>query len=238
MRKLTLRILALLSLLIPGQVGAAVIYTYNLNNSVTSAGPLPATSENLVGLFPDEILGNLGPNLNAVNVFEISIMEPLDFSALSLNGGAHYAPDPELFVFDASGRAVYGNDDISAVDTFSCLPSKDAANPCPVTSAFGPVNAGIYYLAITRSNQMPQDLLSNYLFQVGTSTDIVGPDLTSGGAKALAGWDGGAYNNPDFDNSYYAIQLTGTVPEPGTFVLFSGAGICGLILQRLRARRL
>ena len=237
MRTLSAVFISFVILALPGSLAANIIYTYNSATPITPAGSLPATSESLIGLFPDTVYGNLGPSLNAVNVFAINVMNPLDFSAVSLNGGALYAPDTELFLFDSGGRAVYTNDDISAANTFSCLPSADALNPCPGTSGFGPVTSGTYYLAITRSNQLPFDSLMNYLFMMTVdSTAVVGKDLTAGGANPVAGWDGGAYNSPDFDNSYYAIVLTGTVPEPGSFFLFGGAGVGGLLVRRYRRR--
>ena len=239
MRNLSAVFISFAILALPGSLAANIIYTYNSATPITVAGSLPATSESLIGLFPDTVYGNLGPNLNAVNVFAINIMQPLDFSAITLNGGAFYAPDTELFLFNSSGRAVYANDDISAIDTFSCLPSADASNPCPGTSGLGPITPGTYYLAITRSNQLPFDSLMNYLFTMtADSTAVVGKDLTAGGANAVAGWDGGAYSNPDFDNSYYAIALTGTVPEPGSFFLLAGAVIGGFLVRRYRTEAL
>lgn len=215
---------------------AGVIYTYSAANPVTPAGSLPATSENLLGLYPNIIFGNLGTDPNAVNVFAISILNPLDFSAITVNFGAFGVPDPELFLFNSAGRAVYANDDISAQNTLSCLPSADAANPCPSAApGLGPVAIGTYYLAITRSNQLPVDASSNLIFAAAASTSVVGPASGPAGTDAVAGWNGGAFTNPNYDNSYYEISLTGTVPEPGTFLLLTGAGAFALLLRRRRA---
>ena len=218
---------------------AKLIYTYNPSDptSVTNAGPLPATAYNLVGQLPDTIVGNLGPNPNAVNVFAISILSPLNFSAFTFPV-FQGATDTELFLFNSSGMAVYANDDITASNTLSCLPSKAAPNPCPYAAGgLGPVTAGLYYLAITRSNQLPWDSSNNYLFTSAVnSTDLVGRDLSAGGAHAVAGWDGGVFTSPNFDSSFYEIALTGTVPEPATLLMVLGAGISGLLLRRRQSR--
>jgi hypothetical protein len=217
---------------------ASVIYTYNAGNPVTNAGPLPASSLNLTAVLVDTIFGNLGPDLNAVNVFGITILHPSIFSAMTVNVGAHGAPDTELFLFNSSGRAVYSNDDITASNTLSCLTSASVSNPCPSSAGgLAPVPAGTYYLAITRSNQLPWDASNNYLFTSAvSSTDVVGPDLSAGGANPVAGWDRGAFTDPNFDNSFYEIALTGTTPEPGTFLMFAGAGIMGVLLRRRRCK--
>lgn len=219
---------------------ASIIYTYNDSNPITSAGPLPASSQDLRGLSPEIIYGNLGPNPTAINVFEIDISSATGFSAFTVDGGSHHVDDTELFLFDINGMAVYGNDDISSIDTFSCLPSSDGSNPCPSGSVFGPLASGSYYLAVTRSNQMPWNSANNYLFMQTSadSTLVVGPDLTAGGANPVAGWDGGAYTEPDYDNSYYEIFLAGTaVPEPGTFALFGGLMAVGFLTRRFWIRK-
>jgi len=62
------------------------------------------------------------------------------------------------------------------------------------------------------------------------STDLVGPSSTS----PIAGWDGNAFTTPNFDLINYDIILTGTAPEPATWLLTAGAG---LVLGLLRRRR-
>jgi hypothetical protein len=208
---------------------ATVIYTYDFLTPVTLAGPLPASAENLVGLNPEIIYGNLGTDLNAVNMFAVLIEQPSIFAATTFPVN-HGAPDTELFLFNSSGRAVYANDDIAASDTLSCLPSDAASNPCPFTAGgLGPLSAGVYYLAITRSNQLPWDSANSYLFMNAiSSTDVVGP----AGSNPIAGWDAGAFADPNFDNSFYAISLVGTVPEPTTLLLISSATIALFLSRR------
>jgi hypothetical protein len=195
-------------------------------------GTLPATAEDLTNMFPTEIIGTLdGNNQNDVNMFEISIMQASDFSAFTVATGAFGIPDTVLSLFNVSGVGVYLNDDISASDTLSCLPSADAANPCPVgPGGNGPLTPGIYYLAISRGANYPVDAFGNEIFSPVLSTDVVGPSNTN----PVAGWDGGAYTSPDFDLVNYDIVLSGTVPEPGTFLL---TGLAGLALAAFRRAR-
>src|SRR5580693_4094718 len=75
-----------------------------------------------------------------------------------------------------SGQGVYENDDATGPNTLSCLPSAGAGNPCSSSrNGLGPLSPGIYYLAITRSANLPMSI-SGYIFSFGTfSTDVLGP---------------------------------------------------------------
>ena len=197
------------------------------------AGSLPATAQDLTGLFPTEILGTLdGTNSNDVNVFEIDILNPVDFSAITVDAGPHSVHDTELFLFDSAGFGVYFNDDIDFINTLSCLPSSDAGNPCPnPAGGLGPLTAGTYFLAITRSFNSPLDALGNSIFTNSSSADVVGPNA---GAGAIASWDDSGNADPDFDSIHYDIQLAGTTPEPATWTMLAGAGLAGLFIARKR----
>jgi hypothetical protein len=198
-------------------------------------GSLPGTAQNLTATFVTGIDGNL-LGATAVNVFEIDILDPLGFSATTvpLISGV---PDTKLFLFDASGRAVYENDDITASNTLSCLPSATSSNPCGFSrNGLGPLTSGDYFLAITRSDNAPWDASNNYLFtETGDSTAVNGPDFSAGGANPIAGWDGGVYTAPNYDLSAYQIDFTGTVPEPASGLL---TAVCGVVLFALRAKRI
>ncbi len=142
-----------------------------------------------------------------------------------------------MFLFNASGLGVYENDDISGSDTQACLPSAySVINPCPSSrGALGPLTAGIYYLAITRSENSPLSS-SGYIFSPILSTDVVGPDLTMGGGDPVIGWDGGVDTSPDFDLIYYDIQISDT-PEPATWPLTVAVfGALVLFRGKLRTR--
>jgi hypothetical protein len=196
----------------------------------SGAGPLPATAEDLSGdLSLSEITGALDYP-DGVSMFKIDILYPVDFSAQTVPVGAFGVPDTELFLFDSSGLGVYMNDDITASDTLSCLPSSDSNNPCPSPSGgLGPLTAGIYYLAIAYSADLPLDSSStdNFLSSV-LSTDVVGPDPTAG---AVAGWDNGVYTSPDYDLVNYDIQIT-DAPEPAAWTLI--AVVAAFVLFRRR----
>ncbi len=199
----------------------------------SGAGPLPGSAEDLTNQLPTTITGALDfPN--GVSMFKIDILNYMDFSAITVPVGAYGVPDTELFLFNSSGYGVYGNDDISASNTLSCLPAADGGNPCPYGSnGLGPTSDGIYYLAITRS---ANGALSggNEIFPGLVIGGAAGPDGTAG---AVDGWDNGVYTQTDFDNVRYQIDLTGTAPEPATWALMGAAGAILLLFRRKIALR-
>lgn len=203
--------------------------------TASGAGPLPASAQDLTGVVGlSEIVGTLTDPL-AVDMFAIHIFYPTGFSALTVAGSAFSIPDPELFVFDSGGNGVLMNDDVSFSDTQSCLPSLGSSNPCPSPRAatLGPVMPGTYYLAITRSENLP---LSNtgYIFSPLLSTDVVGPDLTQGGGSPITGWDGGVNTSPNFDLNAFDILIQDT-PEPAMAWITSFA-FAGLLFLRRKRR--
>jgi hypothetical protein len=192
----------------------------------SGAGSTLATAEDLTGLYPTEIVGTLsGTNQNDVSMFKLLNLQPGNFSALTLFTGAFAIPDTVLSLFNSTGTGIYLNDDISGSNTMSCL---GLGSPCPTSGLALPV--GIYYLAISRSANYPVDGLSNEIFNPLSSTDLVGPSSIN----PVAGWDGGTFTSPNFDLTSYDIVLTGTIPEPTTWLLTAGAV---LVFGRLRRRR-
>jgi len=197
--------------------------------TASGAGPLLPSAEDLSGIKVTEIQGSL-TYPDGVSLFEINIMNPSDFSATTVPAGPFGIPDTELFLFDSTGQGVYFNDDISGSATLSCLPSSDLTNPCPTPAAgLGPVAPGIYYLGIAYSADGPQDALNNYIFTNSLSTDVVGPNA---GVGTLAGWDGGVYTQPNFDLVDYDIDITGTTPEPATWIMSAGALLALAMFRR------
>ena len=226
---LKLALVAVLSL------GVALADTVIANN----AGPLPSSAEDLSA---DRSLGVIVGSLstgynnsafpNFESVFKIDILNYREFSAKTVSV-PFGAPDTDLFLFDATGRGVYANDDASAGNTLSCLPSGDAANPCSSgRNGTGPTSDGVYYLAVANSADYPISS-SGEIFKILNSTDVVGPDLTMGGASPIIGWDNGAFTQPDFDLVHYEIVLTGTTPEPATWLLI-GVPLAALFFVRKR----
>jgi len=195
----------------------------------SGAGSTPATAEDLTGVYPTEIVGTLsGTDLTDVNMFKIFNPQPFDFSAITVLPAAFGITDTVLSLFDSNGVGIYLNDDISGANTLSCLPAAGPLDPCPTSGMALPI--GIYYLAISRSANYPVDGSNNEIFNPLLSTDLVGPSSTS----PIAGWDGNAFTTPNFDLINYDIILTGTAPEPATWLLTAGAG---LVLGLLRRRR-
>jgi hypothetical protein len=197
----------------------------------SGAGPLPGSAQDLSSdLSLSGITGTLDfPD--GVDMFKIDILYPANFSAFTVPVGAFGVPDPELFLFNASGLGVFENDDISASDTQSCLPSADSSNPCPSSrGGSGPLTPGIYYLAITRSANSPTSN-SGPIFSPVLSTDVVGPDLTAGGGDPITSWDNGVNAGSDFDLTQYSILIDDT-PEPATLPLLTAAVAACVIFRR------
>jgi hypothetical protein len=198
---------------------------------VNHTGSSIATAENLTGADPTEILGSLNGDPNDVAIFQIFIWEPLNFSAMTVDAGAFGIPDTVLSLFDSTGVGIYLNDDISGGNTFSCISTiSNITNPCPTSGA--PLPVGDYYLAISESANYPIDSFGNEIFTPTLSTDLASAVSTN----PLAGWDGNSFTSPDTDLVNYDIVLTGTTPEPGTWLLTAG-GIGLLLVVALRRRQ-
>jgi PEP-CTERM motif len=228
-RKLGLCVVASLLLCVAMPVHADTV-------NVVGAGALPGTAADLTGTSVTEITGSIPDTtdpLLGVEMFKLSISDYLDFSAITI-GSAFGIPDTELLLFDSTGLGVYANDDIDGGNTLSCLPSADGSNPCPSSrpAGVGPASDGTYYLAITRSSNLPLSA-SGEIFTILDFTDVVGPDFTMGGSDPITGWDGGAFTSSDTDLVNFDIKLTG-VPEPGVLGLLA----LGLLCIALRKKQL
>jgi hypothetical protein len=157
------------------------------------------------GVLLTSISGTLSSATDA-DIYIINITAGASFSAIT-TGSA----DTQLFLFDAAGNAVYGNDDDpSGLTIQSLLPANDALSPKA---------AGLYYLAVSVSGYNPVNLVNQLLFADGFPTDILGP--ASGVNGSLAGFSSSVLSTP----GAYTITLTSAttaVPEPSPlFGLFS-----------------
>src|SRR5262245_47372329 len=104
----------------------------------SSAGNLPSTANITIGPGPlRTILGNLS-TLTEVDMYQIQLTDFLNFSATTQDG-PNLVDDPQLFLFNTAGLAVYMNDDGPGLGSQSMLPAG---------SPIGPHANGIYYLAI------------------------------------------------------------------------------------------
>ena len=75
-----------------------------------------------------------------------------------------------------------------------------------------PTADGVYYLAISRSSNMPLSATGE-IFTIFNSTDVSGTRYHHGRERSITGWDGGAFTSADTDLVNYDIVLTGTAPE-------------------------
>ncbi len=169
----------------------------------------------------DEIRGRLVAE-NGVDLYWIRIIDPLGFSArTTLNGLNHALSDPQLFLFDAFGYGVEGNDDRGDGNWMSYLRAGNR---------FSPTMPGLYMLGITSYDNDPRSG-SGRIFRDGDAGRIAGPN-GPGGASPLSGWTGGGG-----DTGAYRIILTGAdsaiAPEPGSIALL---GIGLIVLPCLRRR--
>jgi PEP-CTERM motif len=170
------------------------------------------------------ILGNLSDGTDGGDLYEIYISDPSEFSATTENTPSNNPdPNPALYLFDASGDAVYGIDDNSPTDTQATLQSG---------LSIGPQTAGIYYILIAPSGNMPERGDGNPLFDLVVGSDVAG---NNGTLKHYS--DGGC--GADCEGKY-DITLTGATfavqtPEPQTLGLL-GAGLLAVGLLRRKYR--
>ncbi len=173
-------------------------------------------------------LGTLAGD-NTINGNLTAIPFDADLFAFSLQAGSRltasvndFTFDTQLFLFNASGFGLTGNDNTSPTflnPSFSFTASVD----------------GIYYLGITGTNYDPIDSAGNFIFGDNTTGNFL---ITS--AESLAGW---AKRDPfDFDpvSGNYTINLSITpltaVPEPSAcFGLIAWAGYMAQVARKRKA---
>jgi hypothetical protein len=149
------------------------------------------------------IIGSLNTGVVAdfEDVYLIRILGPTMFQAHTDSAGGGSADfDTQLWLFDANGLGLLGNDDAAAgVMQSQLLASSNDGTGVTLTTP------GCYYLAISGFNNDPVSS-GGAIFSQASATEISGPD-GPGGAQPLSGWTGaGAVGN-------YAIQFI-TIPMP------------------------
>ena len=151
---------------------------------------------------------------NDEDLFKIQICDPASFSASTMFGTAL---DTRLYLFDANGMGVVGNDDVEI--------GLDYYYQSEITAPPG-LAPGEYYLAVTIYNHMPVDSAGQALWLTTPYETIRTPD-GPGAASPIAGWT--ATVN---DEGFYDVYLTGacfvgqTGPTCGT-ADFDGDGDFG-----------
>jgi hypothetical protein len=170
-------------------------------------------AHDLTGLSYTTISGQIA-NFNDVDIYKLNIMNAANFSAttvqISYTGGD--VLDSWLYLFDASGNAVYSNSE---------SPAGDPGNPSPFANALlpkvgdvglnpsglGPASDGIYYLAVTHWENMALDSGSNDMFEdpFDFSEDYERINAPIGGAGVLDSW-----SNDGSDAGNYVVSITGT----------------------------
>jgi hypothetical protein len=185
----------------------------------TAQTPTPANQplNNIFGSFS---------STSDVDIFTIFISNPALFSATTVLGTSTLI-DTQLFLFNSSGAPVYMNDDDSGGGTIQ--------STLPAGNALGPQTAGIYYIAISLSDNEPVNLNNQLLFALGSTTSVRGPNPIAN-PKLLSSWDASGVA-PGSTIGAYQINLTGasTIPEPSIIAL-SAIGTLG-ILRIARRRR-
>ena len=196
---------------------------------VGDAGQTPLTGQNTgnTGAALTAIFGSIFSNSDA-DLFVINVTDPLRFSATTLNLSLL---DTHLYLFSATGAAIYANDDDASGTSLQ--------STLPAGAAFGPVAAGRYLLGIAQSGVDPVNAVNQLLFQTGLSFDLRGP-AGSLQPAVLAGFTGNGFD----DNGSYEIRLTGAtvavtpVPEPSLWLLLAvGATGIPVLNRRRRASR-
>jgi hypothetical protein len=162
---------------------------------IGDAGELPATAQDLAGAPVDAIDGAIATATDQ-DLYRVCLEGGGTFSATTV-GGTDL--DTQLFLFDAAGLGVYGNDDSQATRQ-STLPSSHELTPAA---------PGVYLLGITPYDRDPGSL-AGAIFGSG---GVLAP-TGLGALLPLSGWSGRA-GLP----GGYRIELTGTagcVPPDAT----------------------
>ena len=220
MKKSILVLLCILTASFLGNYASAATYT-----ETGDAGQTPSDAQNTgpSGQPLSAIFGTIFSGTDA-DVFVINITDPTNFSATTVNGATSL--DTALFLFNMNGQAVYANDDANGMSLGSTLPTGNQ---------FGPMDAGLYYIAISLSGNEPVNFANQLMFtQEINSTDVRGPNSAVNGS-----WSDFDGNTSFPEMGAYEIDLTGTaaVPEPTTTaLLFFVIGAAGLGVVRRRRR--
>jgi Bacterial pre-peptidase C-terminal domain len=212
---------------------ATSLFAFGIANPALSATIFSETTNNndqtstaqVIGSVADGdiISGNLtGDALNA-DLFQINLTAGTAFTA-TVNKPTF---DTQLFLFDASGKGITGNDNVAD--------SSGGITDLNAIFTYTPTITGTYYLAISGFDFDPQDSTGNFLF----SNNSTG-NFTPVSNAALFSWAENTITDFGLDAGSYQITLNfsavSAVPEPSVLPGLIGlAGGLGLtIFKRKR----
>jgi hypothetical protein len=157
------------------------------------AGSLPANAQATTRAV-DLITGQLG-SPDDEDMYRICLTGGKTFSATT-NGSD--LGDPQLFLFAATGRGVYANDD-------NLEPPAFLQSTLPAGHPLTPNAGGTYFLAISSFRNRPVSQGGEiFEFAPPLFDPVLGP-VGPGGGSPVTGW-----NNEGFATGTYRISLTGT----------------------------
>jgi hypothetical protein len=188
------------------------------------AARLPANAQVTTGVGPlTDIFGKLGNGIGGADMYLIRITDFANFSATSSPVGKNGVADPALYLFNFTGHAIYGSDNISAMDTQAMLPAGDPN---------GPGKNGLYFILIAPSGNDPLNKFGNSIFPCGCTVGVLYPQTNNTVIDGYSGTGAGPAGSGKYD-----IHLTGAAfavtPEPGTLSFIA----LGVLVGGIRARR-
>jgi hypothetical protein len=182
------------------------------------------------GLQPLEAITGTLSAPNVINLFRIVLAGGQTFSATTINARTlielpidqqlgsppTLLPDPQLFLFDAAGRGIYGNDDSFGTAQAS-LPS----------GGFSPTAPGTYFLAIASSGYTPVSAGGNIFGDADASGLFTATG--AGAASPLTGFVGDGTAGGDYQISFTGVTANAAgVPEPSETAGLIAAGALGI----------
>ncbi len=225
-------VMSLLTAVLSCDQARAVTFTepFDAGETLNTAQIIPSGTETLTS-----ISGILSGD---ADIFRIFLTGGQTFSATTINldtiidlpsddllgSPSQILADPQLFLFDSSGRGIYAND-----DSFS---SAQATLP---SGGFSPQESGFYFLAISSSGYNPVSA-EGTIFPNNPSDGVFGP-TGSGGGSPLSEFQGTSTTS-----GRYTIALTGvqtasqSIPEPSSIVGILALATVGMF-SRLIANR-
>ncbi len=195
------------------------------------AGDLPSSAQTTVGVGAlTQIDGNLTSS-DAVDMYLIKIVDPLNFSA-STTGGSY--TDLQFHLFQTDGTGLLNNDDWDGVRPR--LGSGVPVNGSIDWSAWAQANlpAGNYLLAISYWPRDPRNSAGQDIWNETPWSQQRTPD-GPGAPGPIAGWDSTSGVNTDYHIVLAGVEYA-VVPEPASMMAL-GVGLAGLLGLRRRARK-